>query len=287
VSEAFDAPQVPLSADAVEALLQIVRDAGAEILRYYGAPGAVVEKEDRTPLTAADRAAHTLIVRELGRLTPDIPVLSEESEPDELEGREGWGRFWLVDPLDGTKEFLKRTGEFTVNVALIEAGVPTLGVVYVPALGVTYLGSEALGAQKSEGGGPFRSIRTRPFSTDPQAEPVLVASRDHAGPGVAALASALGERVRFTSMGSSLKFCLVAEGVADLYLRDLPTMEWDTGAAHAVLRHAGGEVYGVEGAGQPAPLRYNTPTLRNPHFLAVGDPSGPWRSLYQESRTHG
>jgi len=178
-------------------------------------------------------------------------VLSEESEEREVRGRRDWPRLWIVDSLDGMKEFLKGTGEFTVN----EDGL--------------------------------RPIRSRTFPGD---SPVLVASRDHSGPGVGALAEALGPAGRFTGMGSSLKFCFVAEGHADLYLRDLPMMEWDTAAAQSVLEHAGGAVYGLsrDGAGALAGrfdgtrLRYNKDSLENPPFLAVGDPTGAWRERIAE-----
>ncbi|MSR22653.1 MAG: 3'(2'),5'-bisphosphate nucleotidase [Gemmatimonadetes bacterium] len=264
-------------------LVRVARRAGEEILRWYGAPGAVHVKEDRTPLTEADRAAHRLLVRELPSIVPGVPVLSEESEGVERVDRLGWTRFWLVDPLDGTKEFLKGTGEFTVNVALIEDGRPVVGVVHVPATGRTYRASPALGAQMADKDGPFRPIRSRPFPPD---SPVLVASRDHSGPGVEALARALGPSVQFTSLGSSLKFCVVAEGRADLYLRDLHTMEWDTAAAQCIVERAGGAVYGLISGGLSVgvKLRYNKSTLENPPFLTVGDPSGAWRDMFGEGR---
>ncbi len=270
----------------MDGLVEVAERAGGEILRRYGDPGPVQEKGDRSPLTEADRASHALLVRELPRLLPGVPVLSEESEAREVRSRRDWRRLWIVDPLDGTKEFLKGTGEFTVNVALVDEGFPLLGVVHVPAQGRSYRASPALGAQVADVDG-LRPIRSRTFPGD---SPVLVASRDHSGPGVGALAAALGPAVRFTSMGSSLKFCLVAEGRADLYLRDLPTMEWDTAAAQSVLEHAGGAVYGLsrDGAGAPAGrfdgtrLRYNKDSLENPPFLAVGDPTGAWQDRIAE-----
>jgi 3'(2'), 5'-bisphosphate nucleotidase len=256
----------------IDDLVSIVRRAGERILEFYDDPGRITEKENRTPLTEADHAAHRLLAGELRALAPGIPVLSEESPEHEIAERRSWRRFWLVDPLDGTKEFLKRTGEFTVNVALVEDGRPTVGVVHVPVSGRTYRASAELGAQVGEGAADFRPIRTRSFAAG---APVLVASRDHAGPGVEALQKALGEGVELTNMGSSLKFCLVAEGRADLYLRDRPTMEWDTGAAQCIVEAAGGGVFGLD----EAPLVYNKTSLLNPSFLAVGDPSGPWRDL--------
>ncbi len=266
---------------SIDDLLAIVHGAGKEILRWYEEPVRVEIKTDNSPLTQADRAAHRHLVRELALLTPDVPVLSEESSEGEVRDRRRWSRFWLVDPLDGTKEFLKGSGEFTVNVALVEDGRPVLGVVHVPPTGRTYRATPELGAEVGGRDEPFRTIRARPFR---ESAPVLVASRDHAGPGVEALARELGDRsgreVEFTSMGSSLKFCILAEGGADLYLRDRPTMEWDTGAAQSVLERAGGGVYSLEGS----VLGYNKASLKNPPFLAVGDPSGPWKDLIHRTR---
>ena len=231
----------------MDALVALVREAGEEILGWYGAPGEVEDKEDRTPLTAADRVSHAQ----------------------------------LVDPLDGPKEFLKGTGEFTVNVALIEEGLPVVGIVHVPALGSTCRASEDWGAQKAGVDGRFQSISSRGF--DARA-PVLVGSRDHAGPVVEQLATLLGSTMEFTSMGSSLKFCLVAEGRADLYLRDRPTMEWDTAAAQCIVERAGGGVFALDDSLVGTPLQYNKLTLCNPHFLCVGDPDGPWRELIRRTR---
>lgn len=275
----------------IDDLVGIVRGAGEAILEWYGGTAGVVMKEDRTPLTEADRSAHRYIHRELTRLTPSLPVLSEESAEEEIAGRAGWERFWLVDPLDGTKEFLKGTGEFTVNVALVERGEVRMGFVHLPALGKTYRAAPSIGAEIAEGSGTFRSIRARPFNAE---APILVASRDHQGPEVEALAKVLGPRVEFASMGSSLKFCLLAEGKADLYLRDLPTMEWDTGAAQCIVQEAGGAVYawptghralsdGSSGKRElMTPLRYNKTSLRNPGFLAAGDPQGSWRRQVED-----
>ena len=267
-----------VSEPVMDQVLRLVREAGEEILRWYGDPGAVEEKDDRSPLTAADRAAHEHLVTGLSRVAPSIPILSEESPPEAIEGREAWERHWLVDPLDGTKEFLKGTGEFTVNVALVESSRPTIGIVHVPASGSTYRASEAWGAQKAGKQGRFLPIQTRPFE---QGSPVLVGSRDHVGPSVHKLANALGPAVEFTSLGSSLKFCLVAEGRADLYLRDRPTMEWDTAAAQCIVERAGGGVLGLGDASSGA-LQYNKSNLLNPSFLCVGDLGGPWRTLVRQ-----
>jgi 3'(2'), 5'-bisphosphate nucleotidase len=272
----------------IDDLVEIVQGAGEEILQWYGGDAGVTLKEDHSPLTEADRSAHRYLVRRLSLLTPRLPVLSEESPESEVARRHTWPRFWLVDPLDGTKEFLKGTGEFTVNVALIEGGEVRAGVVHHPVSGKTYRAAPSVGAQVADRGGAFMPIRTRAF---PLENPVLVASRDHQGPQVEALAQALGPRVEFASMGSSLKFCLVAEGRADLYLRDLPTMEWDTGASQCIVQEAGGGVYlwpldrvvsgrEKDGKGEAVleghSLKYNKPSLRNPGFLVVGDPTGAW-----------
>ncbi|MEX1258730.1 MAG: 3'(2'),5'-bisphosphate nucleotidase CysQ [Gemmatimonadota bacterium] len=264
--------RLPFSLDDLTA---IVRRTGEEVLRHSPTL-PTEEKGDGSPLTVADRAAHLTLERELGTLLPGTPCLSEESDPEAIRDRANWDRFWLVDPVDGTKEFLKGTGEFTVNVAFVEGGRPIAGIVHAPALGRTFRGAEGWGAEAAEGDDAFRAISSRRFRAG---RPVLVASRDHAGPGVKALAGALGDNVEFTSMGSSLKFCLLAEGKADLYFRDRPTMEWDTGAAQSVLEAAGGRVFTLDGASSGGTLRYNKETLTNLPFLAVGDPAGPWRDL--------
>ena len=270
------------SANLLDTVVDFVYEAGERILELYGVPSTVEEKEDRSPLTAADRAAHEHLVDRLSSFTPSIPLLSEESPQDAIAQRRNWERFWLVDPLDGTKEFIRGSGEFTVNVALIEGGRPVIGIVHVPALNTTYRASKDSGAEKAGEDGRFRRIRTRRFDSE---SPVLVGSRDHAGRGVGRLATSLGRGVRFTSLGSSLKFCLVAEGLADLYLRDRPTMEWDTGAAQCIVEQAGGGVFALDDSAPGARLKYNKDSLRNPHFLCVGDLDGPWRELSRSART--
>lgn len=258
----------------LEPLSVIARDAGDAILTVYEGDDLRVDtKDDRSPITAADRAAHRLIEARLSALTPEIPVFSEESGGIDYERRRDWQRFWLVDPLDGTKEFINRNGEFTVNIALIEAGRPVLGVVHVPVTGVTYLGGEGIGAFKQENG-LRRTIRCRAR----RLPVIMVASRRHGAEQVAALETLIAERlgpVEKTSMGSSLKLCLVAEGVADIYPRLAPTSEWDTAAAHAVVNAAGGRV--VNTAFEP--LVYNKPDILNPHFLVLGQPLEQWRFI--------
>ena len=259
-------------------VMAIAHAASARILEVYEQAGAVavVHKADSSPLTEADSAAHSVIVNALQQLTPQVPIVSEEDGAAAQESRFTAKEYWLVDPLDGTKEFIKRTGEFTVNIALVRDGVPVLGVVHAPVLGTTWTGLAHEAARHDAQG--ITLIRV--------AEPApvqalrVVASRDHAGPAVRALLERL-PGASTLSMGSSLKFCLVAEGRADLYFRDGPTMPWDTAAAHAVLMAAGGEVYALGGA----PLRYLSPRTLNPHFTAVGDRAFPWPSLLSSSDT--
>jgi 3'(2'), 5'-bisphosphate nucleotidase len=260
---------LPALRDAVRA---VAVEAGRVILDHYGRPSPVDYKADDSPLTQADRASHHLIADRLAALTPEIPVLSEESDPGAYAARAGWRRFWCVDPLDGTKEFVKRTGEFTVNVALIEDGEPVLGVVHVPALDRTYAAARGHGAFRFEGAGEGVAIRVR--AHDPR-RLTVVASRDHAGPEVAEILRTLeaaGVAVQAASMGSSLKFCLVAEGAADLYPRTVPTFEWDTAAAQAVVEEAGGRLTTLDGVR----LAYNKADLRNPSVMTAGDAALDW-----------
>ncbi len=237
------------------------------------APIAVTLKADKTPLTAADLAAHQHICSSLKRLTPEIPVLSEESDPVDYAQRRQWQRYWLVDPLDGTKEFIHRNGEFTVNIALIEHNRPLLGAVHVPVSGSTFGGHCRIGALKRERNGKEKRIQAR--SLNPFRTISVLTSRSHTGPGLQALLDQIQviAPVTPTPVGSSLKFCLIAEGLADLHLRDGPTSEWDTAAGQAVLEAAGGRITDLSFA----PLRYNRKSdLINPPLLAVGDEHFPW-----------
>lgn len=253
-------------ADLLPQVLEIARSAGEAIMEAYADLNPAVEyKKDDSPLTQADLASHRIICDGLARINCEIPVLSEESAEIPFEVRRHWNMFWLVDPLDGTKEFLKRNGEFTVNIALLRGDAPVLGVVYAPATGTVYYAAEGGGAHKAEKG------ISKPIhaSASLSSLPKVVVSRWH-GEGVDAMRSDLAKigvdpgRCEFVPMGSSLKFCIVAEGGADLYLRNGPTMEWDTAAAHCVLQIAGGAVSDLEGNA----LTYNKPVLRNPNFLA-------------------
>ncbi|UXI67558.1 3'(2'),5'-bisphosphate nucleotidase CysQ [Tahibacter amnicola] len=251
------------------AACDLARTAGAAILEVYHSEFAVTHKDDRSPLTAADLASHRVIVDGLSALTPDLPVLSEESAEIAFEERARWSRYWLVDPLDGTREFIKRNGEFTVNIALIEAHRPVIGIVQAPVTGELWFAWDSGGAfgQATPGG------KTVPLRTRACAQPLRVAgSRSHGGEREAELLARLGDIEKF-ALGSSLKFCRIAEGAADLYLRLGPTSEWDTAAAQCVLEQAGGAVTTLAGES----FRYNArSTLLNGDFVAYGDRSVAW-----------
>lgn len=260
----------------LDQLLEISRRAGSAILEIYARDFSVVEKADSSPLTQADLAAHHLICAALAELDPDTPVLSEESVDIPFSERRRWQEYWLVDPLDGTREFVKRNGEFTVNIALILNHVPVMGVVHVPVSGKTYFGARELGAFRRDGEKDAVEISCR----RPSAKPVIVVgSRSHGNPGLAQRLNAIGT-YELISMGSSLKFCLVAEGKADFYPRFGPTSEWDTAAGQAVVEAAGGRVTTLDGW----PLLYNRKeSLLNPEFLAFGDTGVDWAALVLNS----
>jgi 3'(2'), 5'-bisphosphate nucleotidase len=248
---------------------EIAAEAGVRIMEIYATAFSINEKDDNSPLTAADLAAHQTIVAGLQRLTPEIPVLSEESADISFAERSQWEYFWLVDPLDGTKEFIKRNGEFTVNIALIRGHDPVLGIVQVPVTGQRYLAAQGEGAFRQEPGETAQRITVAPL----QAGPVrIVGSRSHSGESLTAFMARLGEHT-LVSIGSSLKFCLVAEGKADIYPRLGPTSEWDTAAAQCIVEEAGGRVVAISGS----KLIYNTKeSLLNPHFLVYGDAGRDW-----------
>ncbi|WP_289117384.1 3'(2'),5'-bisphosphate nucleotidase CysQ [uncultured Idiomarina sp.] len=237
---------------------QIARDAGAAIMDVYESDDFnVQQKGDDSPLTKADLAAHKVICESLRALETQYPIISEESSDISWEQRKHWCRYWLVDPLDGTKEFIKRNGEFTVNIALIEKGVPVMGVVYAPVLDAMYTGERDQGA--------FLNDKPIKVAAEAQATLRVVGSRSHPSQDTTDWLDALGKPYEMVPMGSSLKICLVAEGEADIYPRLGPTCEWDTAAAHAVLSAAGGDITTINGD----PLLYNQKDdYLNPHFIA-------------------
>lgn len=249
----------------IQALLQLTRRAGTETLKWWRQDPDVTAKADDSPVTAADLAAHHLIVAGLRELTPDIPVLSEEDAQVPLSERQHWQRFWLVDPLDGTKEFIAGTDEFTVNIALVEQGQVSFGIVGVPARNSLYWGGRGQGAWRSSGETPASQIGCR-AATD---QLTVVASRRHTSPEQEALLDRLKslQQIDLINIGSSLKLCLLAEGEADLYPRFAPTSQWDTAAAQAVLEGAGGQVLGLDGERFGYPQR---DSWLNPHFVAAG-----------------
>ncbi len=254
----------------LEPAIAIAKQAGRRIMEIYEGGFNVEEKDDMTPLTEADMAAHTTIEEGLQALTPQLPVLTEESAKIPFEERATWSRYWLVDPLDGTREFIKRNGEFTVNIALVDQREAVLGVVYAPVLGVYYYACRGMGAFKKEAMEEAHPIHTRrPL---PEGRVTVAGSRSHRGDSLERFLANLGEH-DLISMGSALKSCLVAEGKADIYPRLGPTSEWDTAAAQCVVEEAGGRITDTA----MRPLQYNTKeSLLNPHFFAFGDPDCDW-----------
>jgi 3'(2'), 5'-bisphosphate nucleotidase len=256
----------------IEAVADIAARAGKAILEVYATDFDVDAKEDESPLTQADMAAHRSIVRDLRELTPDLPILSEEAGLPAFEDRADWARYWLVDPLDGTKEFVKRNGEFTVNIALVEDHRPVLGVVHVPVTARTYIGCEGHGSETRDKDGNCTVIRVAIESASPVR---VVGSRSHRGASLDAFLEKLAD-FEMVPMGSSLKFCLVAEGAADVYPRLGPTSEWDTAAAQAVVEQAGGAVLKLDGT----PLKYNEKSdILNPHFVVIGPQDYDWLGI--------
>lgn len=240
-------------------------------MQVYARDFRVDEKADSSPLTDADLRSQKVILAGLGDLTPGVPVLAEEAEAAEVafEERSRWTQYWLVDPLDGTREFVSRNPEFTVNIALVREHRPVLGVVHVPAQLLDYDACEGAGAFRQAANSPREQIRVSPKAASPVR---VVGSKSHRGDSLDGLLARLGPH-ELKPVGSSLKLCLVAEGAADFYPRLGPTMEWDIAAAQAVLECAGGHVIDLDGK----PLRYNTrASLVNPHFIAYGDPSREW-----------
>jgi 3'(2'), 5'-bisphosphate nucleotidase len=249
----------------IDYLLDIARTAGQEIMKVYEKDFAVDYKDDKSPLTEADRLSNRVIIDKLMARYPGSNVISEENKQIPYEARKDWKSFWLIDPIDGTKEFIKKNGEFTVNIALIENGAPTFGVVYAPVPDTLYYGIKGGGAYKIS-----KSVSVKIFNTTSYLDKDtvrVVASRSHLNDETLAFVSEIekkGKKVDFLSIGSSLKLCLVAEGAADVYPRFGPTMEWDTGAAHAVALYAGRQVLNAD---TMQPLVYNKPNLLNPGFI--------------------
>lgn len=256
----------------------LAKEASERILEIYATAFDVTAKEDRSPLTAADLASHQTIVAGLRRLTPEIPILSEESVSIPFAVRQSWHRYWLVDPLDGTKEFIKRNGEFTVNIALIDDHEPVLGVVRVPVTGLCYFAARGHGAFREEPGQSPRPIAVQALQPG---EPVrVVGSKSHGGLELQKFVAALGPH-QLVTIGSSLKLCQVAEGAADVYPRMGLTSEWDTAAAQAIVEIAGGRVVSAQ-TGES--LRYNTrDSLLNPYFIVYGDASYDWLSYVPQT----
>ena len=260
----------------IDPVIALAEKAGQAILQVYSSDFEVQSKDDESPLTQADLASHHCIVAGLEKLTPGMPVISEESGLPDFEERSRWSRYWLIDPLDGTKEFVNRNGEFTVNIALIDNHRPVFGVVHVPVQNKTYIGCEGYGAERRDADGQAQSIRVATSSASPVR---VVGSRSHRGASLDAYLENLGES-DMVPMGSSLKFCVIAEGGADLYPRLGPTSEWDTAAAQAVIEQAGGRVVTLDGK----PMKYNTKSdMLNPFFFVIGAADRDWLALLPDS----
>lgn len=265
-----------LDTATTEKLIHGVKHAGECVLAIYRRGFDVEIKRDNSPLTEADMASHHALIALLEEVTPETPILSEESGDIPFETRRAWERYWLIDPLDGTKEFIKRNDEFTLNVALIDNGMPVFGIVHAPAVGergVTWWGQQGEGAWKQQGDEPVQRIQARTLP-DPESETwKVVGSRSHGAAAFGAFCEGL-PRHECVTMGSSLKLCLVAEGIADLYPRLAPTSEWDTAAAQAVVTAAGGEVLNAHTL---EPLRCNQQdSVLNPFFIVCGQRDDRW-----------
>jgi 3'(2'), 5'-bisphosphate nucleotidase len=268
-----------LDKDTLEPLLEVCRDisieAGDAIMDVYQSDFAVQHKDDKSPLTEADLAAHNIIDARLKALTPDWPIISEEAATLPFEQRQQWETYWLIDPLDGTREFVKRNDEFTVNIALIHGHEVVLGVVYAPVLKALYSAAEGLQAWRKKADGEQEQIHCRPLDMQ---HLTLASSRSHGSEALQSFAKAIGSH-ESNPMGSSLKFCIVAEGNADLYPRLGLTSEWDTGAAQCVVEQAGGHVTKTD----MEPLRYNTKdSLLNPFFFVFGSTWKDWSEYLEK-----
>lgn len=258
-------------------VMAIAKEAGDVIMQIYSTDFSFEMKSDNSPLTQADIAAHEIIVARLRKLTPNIPVLSEESNESDIDSRLSWQTYWLIDPLDGTREFLKRNGEFTVNIALIDQHQSVMGVVYAPVTGLTYYASKGRGAYKQELNLPAQMINTKRLNLT---QIIIAGSRSHSDERfqkfLHGVETATLVKPKLISLGSSLKICLVAEGKADVYPRLGPTYEWDTAAGHCVLQEAGGDIVDMDATS----LSYNTKSsLLNPHFFATAEKSQQWAAF--------
>ncbi|MDH3689691.1 MAG: 3'(2'),5'-bisphosphate nucleotidase CysQ, partial [Gammaproteobacteria bacterium] len=255
----------------MESVIELAGQAGDRILEIYDSEFEVEQKADQSPLTLADKAAHDLIVSRLREITPELPVLSEEGAGIEYAERARWQRYWLIDPLDGTREFVNRNGEFTVNIGLIEGDAPVMGVVHTPVKGIHHWAVQGHGAYRRNSDGVDHKIEVRPYHGG---RAKVVASRSHArGSALAEFTTRLEQRegpYDTINMGSALKLCLIAEGAGDVYPRLGPTSEWDTAAAQCVVEEAGGQVTDCKGSR----LVYNKPSLLNPWFIVSGNSYG-------------
>ena len=260
--------------DMLESVIALSEDAGRRILEIYNTDFQVAKKDDTSPLTEADMAAHRAIIAGLAILTPEIPVLSEEAASIPHAQRSAWRTYWLVDPLDGTREFIKRNGEFTVNIALIKDHQPILGVIYTPVSGLCYYACRGAGSFKKTPDGTTQHIHVSPARRNPL---MVAGSRSHQGDSLKAFLANSGNH-EIINMGSSLKSWLVAEGKVDIYPRLGPTSEWDTAAAQCIVEEAGGRLTDT----RMQPLRYNTKeSLLNPYFFAFGDTSMDWSKFLE------
>jgi 3'(2'), 5'-bisphosphate nucleotidase len=258
----------------LKAILQIIQEAGQEILKIYNSSFKVDFKKDKTPLTEADKCSHKIIEQGLKKIS-NYPILSEEGTNIPYEQRKSWDFFWLIDPLDGTKEFIKRNGEFTVNIALIHKNKPVLGVVYAPAKEILYYGGKEIGAYKIE---KHKELKLLPKAINTKEKIKVVVSRSHLNKeteNFIKLLSHFFKKIETVSIGSSLKICLIAEGKADLYPRMSPTKEWDTAAAHAILNAVGGKlvkfhppIKSLKELKTLSEIEYNKENLLNPYFVA-------------------
>lgn len=255
--------------ELVPEIKKISRQAGDRILEIYETVFSVENKQDNSPLTAADMAAHNIICDQLSILTPSIPILSEESSHISFDERHSWNQYWLVDPLDGTREFVKRNGEFSVNIALIEGRRSIMGVIHIPVTDISYTATMNNGAYKHEQNGKVTQISVRKADTN---SITVAGSRSHGNERLKTFIARLN-KPEILSIGSSLKFCLVAEGIADIYPRFGPTSEWDTAAAQCIVEESGGIV--VDSSFNT--LEYNTKeSLLNPSFLVIADCDFDW-----------